>query len=115
MAPWGAWKDPATCPGDKNPVNGFNLKANQNRNAFDKVGAIQLLLSCTNSNVITAGFVNVEGVEGDWQSSFFKCPVGSAVAGLRTRVQKPQGTGKDDAGLVGVRMFCRKIYEGIYE
>ena len=39
-----------------------------------------------------------------WSSS---CPIGSAVCGIKTKVERPQGNG-DDTALNDIRMYCCK-------
>jgi hypothetical protein len=107
---WGTWLAATNCEGNgnaptnfSNPIVGGNLRLEGVRGAPDDTSANGLKYTCKDARTseLTAtantGWGSFQGLKN--------CPMGSAVCGIRTRVEVSQGSG-DDTALNGVEFAC---------
>ena len=98
---WGNWDSPSYCSGHGNPVTGFQMQIEKEQGKGDDTAANGIKLFCKNGGHILAGRHTNWGT---WRS-VVKCPHGTAVVGIKTRIEKSVGKG-DDTALNGVRLIC---------
>merc|ERR1712002_1205706 len=98
---WGEWTGFVFCPGG--PITGIRVREEGRQGLGDDTALNDISLSCSRLFSISADVKTSWGVWKDWQY----CPEGFAVAGLRTRVESPQGSG-DDTALNGVELYCKR-------
>ncbi|OQV18246.1 putative Vitelline membrane outer layer protein 1-like protein [Hypsibius exemplaris] len=109
---WGNWRAEARCQQGKYAV-GYRLRAEGQQSAHgDNVAATNLRLLCTDSSTswgsVTPVQTNGSGMDwGNW-SGEQRCPLGSALCGLRVQVEAPVG-GEDDTALNNVVAYCCRI------
>ncbi len=99
---WGSWyRTVTTLPYTvSNPIVGGNIKLKNP--GGDDMGATNLMLTSKNGNSL---FHPVPLPYGNFQG-FRSCPAKTAVCGIRTRIERPQGPGRDDTALNGVQLAC---------
>jgi len=103
QGPWGDWGTHAWCS-SSTPVIGFAVKEEPSQGGGDDTSLNEIALYCMGKTV--ALHSSVKTGWGSWKP-WQRCPSGFAVAGLRTRVERPQGGG-DDTALNGIQLYCRK-------
>jgi len=105
MGFWGDWSSSKYCTEDY-PVVGFKIyyyrkKGSSYWDDDESVTAIDMI--CGDGEILTT--------IGDkpWQGGekTVRCPTGTAVAGVQTQIEEPQGSG-DDTTLNGLGVHCRK-------
>lgn len=103
---WGSYR------GDRRCVNGiatgFQLRSEPDQRGKDDVGAVDMALRCTNFNgdneiVVGGGVLDF----GHW-TDLRICPPMTAVCGIQTQVEPPQGRG-DDTSLNNVNIACCRL------
>jgi hypothetical protein len=102
---WGTWLDASYCAGGSdNPIVSGNLRleAPQGSGA-DDTSANGLRFSCKNSSGVEETAVSNTGW-GTFRGKV-QCPAGTAVCGVKTRVEANQGSG-DDTALNGLQYAC---------
>ncbi len=100
-ASWGNFGGYAYCSDANNPVTGFKIKIESKQGSKDDTAANDIDLYCKDGSYISAP------QKTDWGSwsGEYKCPNTQVVIGIKTRVEKDQGSG-DDTALNGVRLLC---------
>lgn len=99
---WGLWTPFKYCVGEDNPVTGFNMKMEGPQGDGDDTAANKVDLYCKKGGYIS---VKTKTSWGHWTNKK-TCPTGSAVMGIKTKVEGSQGS-QDDTALNGVRLYCR--------
>lgn len=101
--PWGFQRGVRSCR--YGFMAGFEMKSERYQGSGDDAGAIDLRLLCGDGEEIVAGGILTSW--GDWTGKQW-CPKQSAVCGIVTQIEDPQGSG-DDTALNNVRLACCKI------
>lgn len=104
IGPYGSWSNSQYCLGRDNPVTGFAILIEKPQGRGDDTAANDVDLYCRNGEFISA---KVSTRFGNWKPKAL-CPSGQAVAGIKTRVEQPQG-GDDDTALNGVHLLCKNF------
>ncbi|KAK3867737.1 hypothetical protein Pcinc_026830 [Petrolisthes cinctipes] len=101
VAPWGKWKATREClPGEF--LVGMQVRMEgMSDSLLDNTATNDLSMSCEGGGVLNGGGEKW-GSWGKWK----RCPRGSAICGITTNVQEPQGPLVDDLALVTLRMDC---------
>jgi hypothetical protein len=110
---WGGWEDMGSC---KRYVTGARLRIEPSlgggdigKNHSDDTGAVDLELICEDGQILGGA------THHEWGS--FKaaqtCPGGSAVCGVKTRIEPEQGGGKteDDTAMNDLELTCCTIHK----
>jgi hypothetical protein len=106
QGPWGSWLGDAQCPtfNASNPFEGANALVEAPQGGGDDTALNSVAYSCK-------VFPNQQwGVPsnmsyGNW-NGLRRCPTGSQVCGIKTRVLPQQGSGIDDSALNGFDIAC---------
>lgn len=105
--PWGYYHGRKHCP-DGLGI-GFELRSEPKQGRLDDKAAIDFTLICANND---GARTHVKGYEvmnfGYWATMNRMCPRGSAICGIRTQVESPQGRG-DDTALNNVDLACCRV------
>ncbi len=106
---WGDFRGRKDCPNGLG--NGFELRSEPSQGGRrDDTGAVDFNLICANTDGTSA---NVRGGEmltfGEWKTINRMCPSESAICGIRTQVERPQGGRRDDTALNNVDLACCRI------
>jgi hypothetical protein len=103
MGPWGGWMGGTGCGGTGNPFEGGNLRVEGPQGSGDDTAVNGINVTCNNApdtqltapaNTGWGGFMGL-----------VKCPAGTQVCGIKTRLEGSQGSG-DDTALNGVEFAC---------
>ncbi len=103
-AAWGSWLGVAMCPQNsiESPLTQGNVQLESSQGVLDDTAANRMAGSCR------LGGANVQPASnttwGTWRG-WAACPAGTAVCGIRTRVEASQGI-DDDTALNGVKLEC---------
>uniref|UniRef100_A0A914X8R9 Uncharacterized protein n=1 Tax=Plectus sambesii TaxID=2011161 RepID=A0A914X8R9_9BILA len=105
VAQWGNWLEEKRCSfsgTSASYITGFSLRSEEAQGEDeDDTAANNLEVYCDDGETLTG-----EGRDsGDWSASQ-QCPSGTAVCGLRTQVEDPQGPEEDETALNNVDMRC---------
>ncbi|XP_052762806.1 vitelline membrane outer layer protein 1-like [Mya arenaria] len=112
MGPWGDWKGPATCiqgTGDIMYLSAFSLQVEGTQGSSDDTSANWAKFQCRDMyGIKPMQELNKDpghglfGTFGAWSAS---CMPGSAICGIRTKVEPVQNDG-DDTALNDVIFYC---------
>ncbi|HEX2733527.1 MAG TPA: hypothetical protein VHM70_18075 [Polyangiaceae bacterium] len=97
---WGTWSNKSKCS-SSGFVTGARLKNEVPQGNGDDTGGNDTQMSCSAGGNITA---SNGGTFGSW-SQWSTCPTGSAVCGLKIRLEAQQGDG-DDTAMNGLTLYC---------
>jgi vitelline membrane outer layer protein I (VOMI) len=104
--PWGLWTDPAFCPGTNAPIVAAEMQVEPNQgggNSNDDTAANDVRAWCADGTFLDPPAYTGWGT---WRGQV-ACPAGTAVCGMRTRVEANQGGGiSDDTALNGLSLIC---------
>uniref|UniRef100_A0A8C1F1Y4 Uncharacterized protein n=1 Tax=Cyprinus carpio carpio TaxID=630221 RepID=A0A8C1F1Y4_CYPCA len=95
---WGRWTDIKWCPSGF--LTAFKLKVEVPQGNGDDTAANNILFRCSQGSLLT-GDGTRWGTWGGWSQT---CQ-GKGICGIKTRVERPQGSG-DDTALNDASMFC---------
>uniref|UniRef100_A0A8C2F2H0 Vitelline membrane outer layer protein 1-like n=1 Tax=Cyprinus carpio TaxID=7962 RepID=A0A8C2F2H0_CYPCA len=95
---WGRWTDIKWCPSGF--LTAFQLKVEVPQGKGDDTAANNILFRCSQGSLLT-GDGTRWGTWGGWSQT---CQ-GKGICGIKTRIEKPQGSG-DDTALNDASMFC---------
>jgi len=98
---WGNWLGLAMCPNADSPMTQGNLQLEASQGIGDDTSANRLSGACRNGTALNPPSNTAFGTWRGWVS----CPAGTAVCGMKTRVEGSQGVG-DDTSLNGVQLEC---------
>ncbi len=98
LGTWGTWGSTQTC---SEFLVGAELKVEAPQGNGDDTAANDIRGLCSDGQVKSS---TNGGPWGSWQG-MRQCPVGTAICGMRGRVELPQGNG-DDTGLNGLEVAC---------
>lgn len=99
---WGAFSEPLDCGDQRSYIVGARLRIEPDLGSGkDDTGAVDVEFQCSNGRVLTNGGLDW-GAWSDWRY----CEVNTAICGLRTRVERDLGDGKDDTALNDVVFRC---------
>ena len=98
---WGSWRGYATC--NSGYMKGVQLRSESNQGGGDDSAANGLRFICTDGG----WKYPCDGYWGSWSNTKY-CPSGSAVIGIKTKVEGKQGDG-DDTALNAAIFYCAKI------
>lgn len=106
---WGSWGGVASCPNSSSstPTNfmtAARLRVEPSQGGGDDTGANDATFKCRAGETINPGGGRAIG---NW-SNYATCPADSAVCGISTRVEGPQGSG-DDTAMNGMRFDCCRL------
>lgn len=106
--PWGYYRGRRYCPNGL--ANGFELRSESFQGGRrDDTAAVDFNLICANNDGTSA---NIKGggilTWGEWETTNRICPPGTAICGIRTQVEPPQGKG-DDTALNNVDLACCRV------
>ncbi|XP_068785627.1 vitelline membrane outer layer protein 1-like isoform X2 [Struthio camelus] len=96
---WGVWSHSIVCPAGL--LTRFRLRVQAPQGDFDDTAANSAEFACADGSRLRLP-AGTRGRWGDWSP---RCSPGTAVCGLQTRVQPPQGNG-DDTALNDLRLLC---------
>jgi len=99
---WGSWGSEGWCPGNNNPVIGFEVMEEASQGKGDDTAVNHVHLSCATTG---KAYASTNTLWGNWKPSML-CPSGSAVVGLRTQVEISCGGDCDDTALNGLEVHC---------
>jgi hypothetical protein len=100
---WGNWHE--ECGGSV--VVGAKMMVEPPQGKGDDTAANRIALKCKNGTWV---YPDSKTAWGSWQTAV-ECPSGSAVCGMRTRVEPSQGSG-DDTALNGMELACCTLPPG---
>ena len=104
--PWGFWLDVASCPGTHAPIVSAEMQVEASQgggNSNDDTAANDVRAWCADGTFLDP--LTYTGW-GTWRGQV-ACPAGTAVCGMRTRVEGNQGGGNnDDTALNGASLIC---------
>eukprot|EP00727_Mastigamoeba_balamuthi_P012573 m51a1_g7939 hypothetical protein (372) ;mRNA; f:89401-105309 len=110
--PWGTWDEPILCPAGSRVIAFQVQEEKACGSKCDDTALNAIKMRCRNTQGSDV-LVDVEQEShtktswGDW-SKWYDCPAGTAVTGIRTRVEIPQGKG-DDTALNAIHLLCSAI------
>ena len=99
---WGEWTGRMSCTKGDVFLKGVEYRAEPQISGDDTAGN-SVNMVCTDENVL-------EGNGGKWGSwtNMASCPFNTAICGIKTKVELPQG-GEDDTALNDVEFFCCQL------
>ncbi|XP_037031245.1 uncharacterized protein LOC119070841 [Bradysia coprophila] len=104
---WGNYRGRKYCPNGLG--NGFELRSESGQGRGDDTAGVDFNLICANSDgsstIIRGGEILTYG---DWRTTNRMCPPQTAICGIRTQVERPQGSG-DDTALNNVDLACCRV------
>jgi hypothetical protein len=100
---WGAWQGRNEDCGNQ-PIIGAKMMVEPKQGGGDDTAANRVAFKCLNGAWI---YPDSYTAWGSW-SEAKECPAGSAVCGMRTRVEPSQGSG-DDTALNGMELACCRL------
>eukprot|EP00727_Mastigamoeba_balamuthi_P010573 m51a1_g6138 hypothetical protein (778) ;mRNA; r:258182-268096 len=108
LGPWGTWDESILCPAGSR-VSAFQVLEEKSCGSCDDTALNAIKMRCRNSAGTDVAVVwsHTKTSWGEW-SQWFECPAGTAVSGIRTRVEPRQGTG-DDTALNADHLLCTSI------
>eukprot|EP00727_Mastigamoeba_balamuthi_P010587 m51a1_g6150 hypothetical protein (533) ;mRNA; f:299154-301044 len=109
QGPWGSWDEPVLCPAGSY-VSAFQVQEEKFCGAkCDDTALNAIKVRCRNRAGLEV-LVDVSHTKTSWGewSKWYSCPAGTAVTGIRTRVEPRQGDG-DDTALNAIRLRCSAI------
>ncbi|XP_037025590.1 uncharacterized protein LOC119066963 [Bradysia coprophila] len=106
---WGDYRGRKYCPNGLG--NGFELRSESSQGGRrDDTAAVDFNLICANNDGTSA---NIRGGEiltfGEWRTTNRMCPPETAICGIRTQVEPPQGGRRDDTALNNVDLACCRV------
>ncbi|CAG2233809.1 unnamed protein product [Mytilus edulis] len=108
--PFGMWRDVAICPYGEVMVS-FSLQFESlfNKDNIDNTAANYVRFKCRKIDSPSSGTtLGTSGVWGEYGAWSEYCAVGSAICGIKVRIQLPQGGSIDDTALNDVQFTCCK-------
>eukprot|EP00727_Mastigamoeba_balamuthi_P010593 m51a1_g6156 hypothetical protein (478) ;mRNA; r:316673-318476 len=105
VGPWGTWDEPVFCPTGYY-VGGLQVLVEKGCGKCDDtaLNAIKVLCRDRRGSEVLWDVSHSKTSWGEW-SKWYSCPEGTAVTGIRTRLEPKQGKG-DDTALNAVRLRC---------
>lgn len=108
VGPWGEWQVPTKCRRGEY-LTAFSLQVESEQGAGDDTAANYVKFLCRGvSGEYEISQSPGHGFWGNFGPWSFSCPKGSAICGLSTKLENPQGQG-DDTALNNVFFFCCKF------
>ena len=107
VGPWGEWTTALSCQ-SQYFISSFRMDTQPPRPSGDDTAVNNVNVMCrqpSSSQPTTELDGNSPAPWGSRQYWSSSCPLGSAVCGLRTKVELPQGEG-DDTALNDIQMYC---------
>ncbi|MCX4244783.1 M57 family metalloprotease [Paraliomyxa miuraensis] len=100
---WGSWYATSSCPGSNNYLKSarMRIESSQGGGNEDDTAANDVQFGCSQGETIHAPGGQGWGSWNSWK----QCPSGTAVCGLRSRVESYQGDG-DDTAMNGLDLKC---------
>jgi hypothetical protein len=98
---WGSWLAYAQRCGKGNAIRGVRMKVESSQGGGDDTGANRLEYSCADGSIRSPDAYTSWGTWSEWKY----CPSGSAICGIRTRVEGSRGS-SDDTALNGAEFAC---------
>lgn len=107
--PWGDWKGLITCDRKGQFLTSFSLQVEDYQGNGDDTAANYVKFICHDFDhhrlFYSYRFIGGRGFWGDYGAWSQRCQQGSAICGLRTKLESPQGNG-DDTALNDVEFYC---------
>lgn len=100
---WGFYRGKKFC--ESGFASGFQLRSERDQKSGDDASAIDLMLLCTHTDGTTSKIVGGEILTFGSYTQEQICPPGTAICGIRTQIEKDQGSG-DDSALNNVDFAC---------
>jgi PKD repeat protein len=100
VAQWGDWSERLDCGDRRSYIAGARLRIEAPLGSGDDTGAVDVEFSCSNGTILRNGGPGW-GAWTDWRY----CPASTAICGIKTRIEPPQGGG-DDTALDDVEFQC---------
>lgn len=100
---WGQWHE--ECGGSV--AVGMKMMVEARQGSGDDTSANRIAVKCRNGKWV---YPDARTAWGTWQAPV-ECPAGSAICGMRTRVEPSQGNG-DDTALNGIELACCTLPPG---
>lgn len=101
--PWGFYRGKKFC--ESGFARGFQLRSEPDLKSGDDAAAIDLMLLCSHPDGTTSRIVGGGVLKfGDYTQEQV-CPTSSAICGIRTQIEREQGSG-DDSALNNVDFAC---------
>ncbi|XP_052068554.1 vitelline membrane outer layer protein 1 homolog [Mytilus californianus] len=101
---WGQWSRTMNCPSGKRFV-GFRLQVEARQGKGDDTAANYFRFRCRRFNGGATHRIGTKGLWGKFGAWSQTCPRGSAVCGLKVKIERPQGKG-DDTALNNAKFYC---------
>lgn len=108
--PWGFYRGKKFCKSGF--ANGFQLRSEPNQNSGDDAAAIDLMLLCSHTDGTTEKIVGGEVLKFGEFTQEQVCPPSTAICGIRTQIEREQGSG-DDSALNNVDFACCSYSMGL--
>ncbi|XP_071172780.1 vitelline membrane outer layer protein 1-like isoform X1 [Mytilus edulis] len=103
----GNWKGLITCGSAGKFLTAFSLQVQSNQGNGDDTAANSVKFQCRNLNSVSRSHsIGDHGFWGSYGAWSLSCAKGSAICGLRTKLQRPQGGFSDDTALNNVEFYC---------
>jgi len=100
----GDWKSEQFCGQQGAFINGARFRSKAPSVSLDETAGNNVDFKCTNGQTLSG-----DGLYwGDW-STWVTCPSGTAVCGIKTKVDPYGGTLKDDTGLNEILLDCCRL------